>query len=74
MLKFRSAYTKEPKLCKTSDNCLINWAIELIIPNAVFSKVPTGKQLPSFKKSDQNTKKKRRYETFLQKLRFKKKT
>ena len=57
MLKFRSAYTKEPKLCKTSDNCLINWAIELIIPNAVFSKVPTGKQLPSFKKSYQKKEK-----------------
>ena len=40
----RSAYTNEPTLWKTCVNWLINWAGLIIILNAVFSKVPNGKQ------------------------------
>ena len=63
MLKIKSAYTKDPTLLKTCVNWLINSAYELIIPNAVFSKVPNGKQLPSCKNSDQNVEKNQSYET-----------
>ena len=65
MLKFRPAYTKEQTLWKTCVNC-VNYQLSIL--NAVFSKAPNGKQLSSFKESDQNMKKNKRYEKLYRNL------